>query len=200
MARVIINKIKIGKKLNGVLITQRRFQSQAFRAANTRFLFAQLKLLKDFDDSEVTKEIVAGATANSSFLPKGNLVSFLGLRDGPKAIAKLRGQLERRTKIGKTPEFIRARKGVIYEFKIKAPTLEELYEINLSPWSNKSWIYQIENGLSNFLYYLYSKTGRFAKWSISGTGLQAKKGNKGSKVLKIKWISTLLKNFAARFS
>ena len=66
-----------------------------------------------------------------------------------------------------------------------------------------SFIEQIQDGVSNFIYYMYSTSGRFAAWSVSGTGLQSKAkvvSNKANKVLGVKWINEIIKNFKERFS
>lgn len=200
MARVIINRISIQNKLSKSL-TQRRFQGLAYNAANTRFIAAKSNALSDFQEHEVTKEILAGPKADSIFLAKGNLVSFLGLENGESVIADIRNKLEIGMRMNKTPSFFKTKDGVAYEFSVKAPSFQEIYDSAPSPWSSKSWVEQVQDGVSNFLYFIYSKTGRFAKYSRSGTGLQNKKGKSGrsSKVLGIKYINEIIQNFRNKF-
>lgn len=201
MARVILNRINISTKINSVL-SSKKFAGLARNAANTKFVFAKNNMLEEFESHEITKEIRAGAEAESQFLLRGNITSFIGLEDGNQSIAELRNILETRTKMLITPDIIRNKNGITYAFKIKQPTLQEIYDETVSPWATKSWVAQIQDGLSNFIYYLYSKSGRFAQWSRSGTGLQSnykRKSGGRNKVLGIKWINEIISNFRARF-
>lgn len=202
MARVIINQISFSNKINGAL-TKKRFHGIVGNAAQSRLDFAKENVIKEFNESLVTKEIEAGPTADSFFLDKGNIVSFVGIENGPQMIAEIRNKLQIGIKMNKTPEFSRTKNGVVYSFTVKAPSLQEIYESAPSEWSSKSIPELIQNGISNILYFLYSKSGRFAQWSRSGTGLQSqhkRKNGRSSKVLGIPWLNSILSNFRARFT
>jgi hypothetical protein len=205
MARVILNKIRIGNKVNGAL-TQPRFAGLARNAANTRFISAKLGTLNDFNDSEITKELKAGAKAENSVLGYGNLAAFLGLEDSNKSVTDLHLFLQNRLDFDKSqsPKFVKNNSGVVYEFKVKAPTLQEIYDAFPPPPKsyNKSWVEMIEKGYGTFARFVFRLLG-FPK-SRSGTGIQRKTNRKWMKVdsssPSFKWISKILTDFRAKFS
>ncbi len=202
MARIILNKINISKKLNSSL-SSKRFVGLARNAANTRFIFAKSAVIEDFENSEVTQEILAGPEATSKFLSFGNIVSFVGISNPEELIAQIRNKLELGIKMNITPNIITRKNGITFEFKVKSPALQEIYDVAPSEFSNKSVIQQVQDGMSNFMYFLYSQSGRFAQWSRSGTGIQSQyksKTGKSGKVLGIPWINEIISNFRARFS
>jgi hypothetical protein len=201
MAKVIINRVKFSNKIKGAL-TQKRFSGIAGNAAQARFDYRKDELLNDFDSHSVTKELLAGPSSDSIFLDRGNLISFLGLENGERSIAELRNKLQISIKMNKTPEFKKTSSGVNYEFKVKSPTLQEIYDSAPSPWSNKSFIEQIQDGVSNFIYFIYDKLGGFSQYSRSGTGLQSKykrKNDRTSRVLGIPYINEILNKFKFSF-
>lgn len=202
MAKVIINQISIRKKLTETL-TKKKYAGLAYNAANTRFVFAKDGVIKEFNESPITKEIEAGPAVESNFLTKGNLVSFLGLKDGQEAVNKIKLKLQTSIRMNKTPEFSQTKTGVTYAFQVKTPTLEEIYDVAPSEWGSKSFVQHIQDGVSNFIFFIYDKTGGFGKWSRSGTGLQnknVKKKTRSKKVLGIKWIDEILENFSEKFN
>lgn len=198
LSKIIINRINIENKCNRAL-TQDSYKNLAYRNAKTRFVFAKDNLLQEFDNDEITKEILAGPTAESSFLPKGNLVSFLGIPDSESMIAKIRHKLESLIKLYKTPEIKFSQRRIVYSFRVKSLNLQDAYDIVPSPWSTKGIIELIEKGVSNFVAFIYFRL--FKKSSRSGHGLQNKNiktGNSG-KVLGIPYLSKILQNFKNRF-
>jgi hypothetical protein len=202
MASVILNKINISNKITGAL-TQKRFIGLAKNAAQARFIAVKEQVINDFNNSKITKEIEAGPYVNSNFLSKGNLVSFLGIEDGPQSMANIRNKLELGIKMNQSPGFTKRKDGVTYSFKVKAPTLQEIYDAVPSPWSNKSIIELVQIGVNNFVYFIFDKLGKFGKYSRSGTGLQSEyKNNSGNpgKVLGIPWVNEIMGKFRARFS
>ncbi len=211
MARVILNKININKKLSGAL-TKKRFIGIVANAAESRFNFKKEDLLRDFDNSEITQELMAGATSTNSVLPYGNLAAFLGLEDSAASTSKLRAHLKTSLKFDKRqdPDFKTLRNGgAVYAFRVEAPTLEEIYAAFPPPPKsyNKSWISVIENGYGTFAYFVFRLMGFSPKAnSRSGTGIQ-REGKRGwdnaprvdNMSPKFKWISKLFKDFMDSF-
>lgn len=205
MAKVIINRINFSNKINGAL-TRNRFKGIVGNAAQARFDFRKDELLKDFEDSEITQELRAGAKATNSVLPYGNLASFVGLSNSNQSIAELRLFLDNKVSFNKnqSPEFIKSKKGVTYEFKVKSPTLQEIYDAFPAESSySKSWIQVIHDGYGTFIYYVFSLMGFHSANSISGTGLQRPTKRKWMKVAnsspKFPWINEILKKFKDSF-
>ncbi len=202
MAKILLNKINITNKVTGA-ITQKRFQGLAYNAANTRFLAAKTNALESFDDNEITKELLVGAESTESILSYGNLASFLGFDNSSEDVAQLRDKLKLGIVMNKTPVFRKGKNNVVYEFKVKAPSLQEIYDSTPMPydWSSKSWVKAIEEGIGTFSYYVFRLAG--LPGSHSGTGLQRKGQRKWMSVkdtvLKIPYISEILKEFKSYF-
>jgi hypothetical protein len=198
MARLILfNEINIRKKV-GETLRKPRYEGFARNAANTRLIFAKEAMLEEFDESEVTSELQDGEEADSDILSRGNLFSFLGFYEGTDPTTPVREMLESTRLLSKS-KFFMGDKQVTYEFQVKAPSLEDIYKATPMPddWNSRSWVDAIENGIGTFASYIYHV---FINNSRSGTGIQSK-GKIGGKdtIPKTKYISKILKNFAARF-
>jgi hypothetical protein len=199
----ILNEISFQNKM-GKALNSKRFGGIAFNAANTRFVAAKENLINEYSESEITKEINEGAGASSNILPKGNIYSFMGFELGDRPAIELQNFLQQNIKIFNNPSFRNniQKNRVFYEFPVQSPTLRDIYEneqfATPENWSNKSWIYLIENGVNNFAYFIYHEF--FGDYSRSKTGLQAEHPKKGAKnkVLGIPWISKILNNFKSR--
>lgn len=206
MARIIINRINFSNKINGAL-TSKRFGGIVGNAAQARFDFRKDELLKDFDDSEITKELQAGAKATSSVLSYGNLASFVGLSDSNRSVAELRLYLQSKVRFNhkdQTPIFKKTRDGAVFEYKVNSPTLQEIYDaFPAESTYSKSWIQIIHDGYGTFSYYVFRLLGFNSANSISGTGLQRPTKRKWMKVPdsspKFKWINQILLNFKNQF-
>lgn len=197
-AKILINRISIENKLKRNL-TQKSYLNLAQRNAEIRLNEAKRNLISDFNESEVTQEILAGPTLeNSKFLDRGNLVSFLGLENPEQSIALIRNKLETQIKLDNSPNFIQTKTGLIYEFRVETPSLQEIYDSAPSSWSSASWIELVQRGVNNFLAFIYF---RFYKpVSRSGHGLQNSRAkSKGGKVLGIPYVKEMIDRFKERF-
>ena len=153
-------------------------------------------LIKQFDAHPITIEIDAGPTARNSsgtLGGYGNLFSFIGFSSGsdPTTIIKkifsekIKFKVNRVNKTGK------------YKITCFIPTLEEIYRLTPLPWaSGKSWVDGIEKGMSNLGSYLYSSSG-FGS-SLSGTGIQTKRGGSGVSFQNAPYVAKLIENFKRR--
>lgn len=204
--KVLINEINITKKVNGAL-TKKRFQGLAYNAAKLKHDVAGYQALKTFDEHPVTIDLKQGATSTDSLLDYGNFASFLGLSDSNASVDEVRRDLEVGfNRMNKPPKFTINKSDVSYEFKVKGPTLQEIYDKNPPPPRsyNISWVQAVEKGLNNFAYFVFRLAG--LPKSRSGTGLQRETLRKwpgAPKIAKsspkIKWISEVLNKFYSYF-
>jgi hypothetical protein len=207
MAQILINRINITNKVHGAL-TKKRFQGLAYNAAKLRHDVAGFQALAVFDSHPITIDLKQGATSTDSLLDYGNFAAYLGLSDSNASVDKLRQDLEAGfNRMNKTPLFTKYKDHVTYEFKVKAPTLQEIYDKNPPPKDSYgiSWVQAVEKGLNNFAYFVFRLLG--LPKSRSGTGLQretlrkwpgAPKISKSSP--KIKWVSEVINKFLSYFN
>jgi hypothetical protein len=200
-AKVLINKVNIQNRLNRTL-TKKTYVDLATRNAQIRFDTAEREALREFDNHEITKELLDGPQAESKFLARGNLASFIGFEDASLEIGKLRNKLEQGFRMNERPQVTINKNGITYSYQVKAPDLQEIYDSTPTPdnWSNKGWTELIEKGISNFIYYLFFEFP--ISKSRSGYAIQSKhktKAGGASKVLGIEYIKTVLKTFQSYF-
>lgn len=202
MAQILFNRINIQNKL-GNSLTQRRFANIASLAAKSRFNNAKVQMLEEYDSHPAIMELEAGPNIEGGFLQVGNLFSFFGFYQDETPAADLRNYIEKNIKMNNNPRFIRNKNNVVYEFDVEVPTLQQVYDEFPMPdqWSSNSWVKALDNGIGTFSYYIFRLFG-FMGRSRSGTGLQNKnkvKDRGTDKVLGIKFLPTLLKNFKSYF-
>lgn len=141
------------------------------------------------------------ASEKSAFLSRGNLYSFLGFYPNAELIDPIYGILYTDTKLlNQNVKISKIPNGVKYSFPIQTPSLKEIYDTSPAPskWGKKSWIQYIEDGIPNFIFYIFSLAG-FPEDSNSrsGHGLQ-RKGT--SPVIKgIPYVKDLLEKFIKLF-
>ncbi len=205
MATITLNTISITKKINKALGSQ-RYKTFATRAAETRFNITKDKFINEFDNHDVTQELLEGPTADNIsgiLYGYGNLFSFFGFPSNTNPIERLRNYLINNIRILKTPTFVETSKGVIYNFQVKTPDADDIYGITPMPdgWSDMSWVEAVEKGIGTLSYYIYHLF--FGDPSRSGTGLQLKKRRKWIKIKdrtkRTPYVVNLLKEFIGRF-
>ncbi len=198
MAKLVaFNEIDIRKKI-GETLKKPRYEAFARNAANARFIAAREAMLEEFDEHPVTEELQDGPEADSDILSRGNLFSFLGFYEGTDPTVEVRDLLETTAMSPKT-KFLIGERQVTYQFQVKTPSIEEIYDKTPMPgkWSSKSWVEAIEEGIGTFASYIYHV---FINKSKSGTGIQVDGKIGGSDVIpKTKYISRIIKNFIKKF-
>lgn len=206
MPNVLINEVNVGRKITDALKAQ-KFVNSSRAAANTRFVIGHKILLDEYDNHEITKEIVAGPDAKGTILPgPGNLFAFLGFNKGTHPEKDLRLHLQDPyIKMDPKATFVSEGKKFTYQFNVTVPTIEDLYDItpNVENTPGKSWLEAIEKGIGSFAEFVYS-TLIFKKISASKSksALQLRTVNKDGRpdrVLKIPYLSDILKKFTDRF-
>ena len=201
-----INPTVINQRVVAILATDKRLEGLAYGAAKGRVTFFKNKLIKDFNEHNVTKEIRAGpGLPNSSFLPFGNLFSFIGFYANELDDPLLKIQKLFEDTIRVLPQPRRKRIGRVLvetEFAVESPLLSEVWAITTYPKGmgnvdrSGSWAEDIESrGIDGFAFYVFSYA-MSETFSRSTTGIQKKfPVRSGSFNKKIPYIEKLLKNF-----
>ena len=198
----VLNEISIRSKIINAS-KQKQYAGLASSAANTRLVFAKQSFFRNFDNNEITRELLQDPTVDgSSLVSHGNLVSFLGLPNGESDIAQLKLFLDENISMENKPKISTDKNRIYYEFPVNIPTNKEIHESFPTPdnWSSRSWIDIIERGIGNAAYYIFRAAG--LPNSRSGTGLQRTDRaprKKGGSFSPKKWISELLNDFRKKF-
>lgn len=168
--------------INQVIAKSQALGNIAFDAAEARFEEEKAAVIEQFENDEVTRELVNGAvdplTANISKTltghpgkPVGNLFSFIGFNTGKDVITPVKEALIRGWNIIRTQKKITGRGGsrrITYNFTSKLDTTE-IENASPLPFENGSWVRAIERGISGVTNYL---AGAFGGASRSGGGIQ----------------------------
>lgn len=173
----------------------------AYGSAISSFRSTKSGLLKNFDAHKVTQEIKAGNSADSSYLPKGNLFSLLGFYEKSDPIDDLRKFLSDNTYLERTPSIRFNGNIVSYNFRVNTPDIKDIERATPLTWdSSKSWVSELENGVSGFIRYIFYKYFETPK-SKSKTGLQSKYDSISGEDFseRIPYMSELLDNFNKEF-
>lgn len=163
-------------------------QNNAMRRFNSR-KEAAIQLLENHD---VSKELEEGPMASSKFLKRGNLFSLLGFYSTEKPLNQIREILWKNLKINTTRPRITQRSNILsFYFHVQYPKMEEIYAVTPMNWSNRSWVKELESGISGLAQYIYFE---FLPGSRSSTGLQGSRKNVGiySNLMPIPYITEIL--------
>ena len=172
---------------------------------NNKFAVAKEELIQAFINHDVTKEIKGGegqSTNSSGTLGGyGNLFSFLGFENGSDPINPVVDLLRAEFRIYR--RYLRgveiANKAVIQVSYSRKSPRAKLEEVTALPWTNESWLFGIEKGISGFNRYLNRKLG--IPKSRSGTGIQVKHDNLRSGEFKpVDYYEALLREFDQKFA
>ncbi len=154
---------------------------------------AQRKLIKDFHNHSITKEInsgVSGSNSSGTLGGYGNLFSFIGFENGDNPMVAVDNLLKEKL-------VVRVRSVGNGRFKISilnAPSKEEIYRLTPLPWADgASWAEGMEKGISNLGSFLYTK--KPSANSRSGRGLQLNKQLRGSSFRTTPYVSKIMDEF-----
>ena len=156
------------------------------------------QMIKEFLNHTVTKEILAGPTAENiseTLGGNGNLFSYIGFEEGSEPIEKVLEEF-RKTSIRFNGLIENGANWLIF-----MPAKEDIWEASPMPWApGRSWAKGIETGISGLGQYLYDFRGELPT-SRSGTGLQTQtKLKKKSRFKNVKYISLILAKYEQKFS
>ena len=120
----------------------------------------------------------------------GNLFSFLGFSRGANPTAPVKFLIQKIT-LGQNIQT----SNNSFKFKINIPSKEDFGAVTRLPWEGgRSWLLDIERGISGLGAYLY---GRFNN-SRSGSGIQSKYNYSGRAFRNVKYFSEMYNKFLQR--
>lgn len=160
---------------------------------------AQQKLIREFTQHPVTKEINSGPEAsNSSGLlgGYGNLFSFLGFYYGSDPTGPIYDILKEKISVSCVR---RGDQGKFIAFIRNAPTKEAILNATPFDWlQGRSWVDGIEHGVSGLGQYIYNEDGFKGANLRSTTGIQIKGKAGAGKLQNTSYISALINDFKKR--
>lgn len=165
---------------------------------NRRFLLIKNRMIKEFLNHPVTKEIQGGAAAENisgTLGGNGNLFSYIGFPEGTDPIEPILNEFQ------KTSIRFAGISGETANWIIFMPTKDDIWDVSPVPWApGRSWAKSMETGLSGVGQYLYDEIAEF-KNSRSGTAIQTKqKLKRKSRFKNVKYISEILAKYEKLFS
>jgi hypothetical protein len=196
VAKIKINKKSIKTAANNALKKGGKARKIVEQKARQIYDQRKKRLLAEFDNHPITREIASGPSASNSsgtLGGYGNLFSFIGFDSGSDPVGKLRRGLINSISFVNRPIVKKGARGPRFEFRIKVPTQRELKDFTPMPWEPGSWMTRIEQGISGLGYYIYQN---FSSGSRSGKGKQSSNQmNKGVTYRRTTYMSKLLRDF-----
>jgi hypothetical protein len=160
---------KVNKKLiQKTIFTNRTVQNKAYSIVQKKIEKEKILFKNEFESHPVTQELEAGENASNisgTLGGYGNLFSFLGFSRGASPVSPVKTLIQK----------IILNKGVRinknkFIFKLYIPSKDEFGRVSRLPWeSGRSWLLDIERGISGLGAYLF---GKFLT-SRSGTAIQS---------------------------
>lgn len=154
---------------------------------------AQEKMVEEFNQHPITREINSGPDANNSsgtLGGYGNLFSFLGFYYSSDPTAPIYEILKKKISVSSVRN---GENGKFIVYLNNAPNKEEIFKATPFTWlSGRSWVDGIEKGVSGLGRYIYSEAN-FNSRSESGIQIKGKAANGTFK--NSSYISTILNNF-----
>jgi hypothetical protein len=185
-------------KINKKLIQKQIFNNRAVKKMVRDIVQKEVEKEKalfqqDFESHPVTQELDGGENASNisgTLGGYGNLFSFLGFNQGTNPTAPVKFLIQRIT----LDRNIQAT-GNGFKVRVNVPSKEEFGAVSRLPFEGgRSWLLDIERGISGLGAYLY---GRFAG-SRSGTGIQSKYNYSNKRFRNVKYFSGMYTKFLRR--
>jgi hypothetical protein len=168
MAKFKLNLKSLGKKLE----KNKKLRGQVERKVANALEVKKGEALAELVSHPVSKEIEAGASASNSsgtLGGYGNLFSFIGFNSGSAPMTPLLQLIKSSIKLDNLRKSESKGKKIFFGFKVNIPSREQIALATPMPWEGGSWVEGVENGMSNFSYYMYKRFGG----GRSGWGFQA---------------------------
>lgn len=194
-ARARIDKRAIVKKV----ARSKKFTRATENNARRKFDIELRKLLNDFDNDPVTREIKYKNGRNISGTLSGinaNLFNYIGFYASDNPEEELRSLLETSIILSKRGTVKVVGRKPRIEYKVTIPTKAQVQSVTRMPWSSKSWAYGIETGIDGFNYFLNIK----ARASRSGKGIQSKYVMREGGFRPQSYITGMLQRFMSQFN
>jgi hypothetical protein len=196
MGRVNLKQLR--KEIRPAVISS--LSGSSYRVALSEFKRIKKEELTEFKNSDVSIELNEGnqAAHRAGILEEGNLFSFLGFEKGRKPANELAQILNEHMSLSKEYTISEDLKGnPALSFPINIPTQKEIEGATPSPAiSSRSWVSEIEKGISGLTRYVYYE---FFRGGRSKTGLQARKKGGDSRAKSLPYVSEFLRKFRERF-
>lgn len=178
MPSVKIDRTALQEQIDKIIQQNRpKITAAAREVAVDSFDEIKEEFLEDFDNNKVNEEIKEGPDTISSFLPYGNLFSFLGFPNDSDPIGKFRDFLDAEIQLDtKNPTYYKSANVNRIYFKVKIPDNDEIVAETHSDveWPvQDSWVNAIQDGITNLSHYLYV-AGEQLKGSRSHPAIQIK--------------------------
>lgn len=201
-----INITQLRKELRTSI---RQLKPLADANAQRKFNAASEDIIEYYDEHPVTSELRAGKDSASSLVPvsEGNLFTFLGFYFNTKPASVLKTELKNHLKLKrvfdtKNASIIENGLEIQYVYPVNLPSYEEIAhddKFNLE-WSSRSWIDEIENGISGLAFYLHNIRFYGNEESHSRRAFQMKNKVREGEMPGIKYLSDVLKYARSLFS
>jgi hypothetical protein len=185
-------------KINKKRIQEEIFNSRAVKKMVRDIVQKEVEKEKalfraEFEAHPVTQELDGGENASNvsgTLGGYGNLFSFLGFNRGANPTAPVKSLIQKIL----LDRNVQA-SGNGFKIKINIPSKEEFAAVARLPWeSGRSWLLDIERGISGLGAFLY---GRFAS-SRSGGGIQSKYKYSNRTFRNVKYFSEMYNRFLRR--
>lgn len=191
-----VYKLEMKKIINSVA-SDGNVVAQMNNIASSKVSENKKDLVSQFESHPVSKEILGGPEASNlsrTLSGYGNLFSFIGFENGSNPISSFSSFLRKRIRVTNRskPTIKQNRKSIKFTYRINVPDASEIANNTKMPWeSGRSWLYDVERGISGFSNYIYEKLkGR------SGGGLESSNPRKGAGNYKpVPYWSKLWANF-----
>ena len=186
----------LNKSLQKTIRSQVKNDKRLFIQINNmiqgQFKLSKDKLIKEFQEHAITRELKAGPSASniSGVTPRGNLFSFIGFESGDDPTKGIENLLNQANILIKQRPM--GNLGLIWTYAVNIASIRDFYSVTPLPWaSGASWLRQLEGGgIANLGQYLFKK----APSSRSGTAIQANLRQGGGRA-RAKYIKPLLEKF-----
>lgn len=155
--------------------------------------------LNEYQSHPVTQELYAGhlnpGINYGGALEAGNLYAFFGF-DGDDPAKFLYDLLAENMRVGKQYRVNRQSKGIKYNYRVYAPTMQQIFDATPLPWINRSWVKAVEKGLKGYNRYLRGDRIN----SRSTGGIQVKNRVRNAKFRNTKYLSDMYNKFIKNLS
>lgn len=182
-----VNIIQLRKEL---AVGIKQLQPLATQAAQRKFNRIKKTATEEFENNDVTTEIEAGPDTTSTVLDDGpNLFALLGFyRSDRNPIKDLRLYLYGNINFfPHNPTITRYESFFNYNFSTEQPSYSDLQKETPLTWANgRSWLDEVENGISGLAYYVFIAGNPLAfPPSRSSRGLQLRTPQRSSLNTKV---------------
>lgn len=176
-------------------------------AALAKFDSAKSKMLQEYDEHPVTKEIREGEedsesdSTESGTLGIPNLFAFIGFNKGDTPTEELKNLLSESIQLKEKATISYKEKTIVFSFPVVLPTKEEIQEATPNPFNGKSWVDGIEDGIWGLSHYLFGPAiGKTFNKSRSEAGIESKYEVRSSEMKPTPYLTKILSDFKKNLS